>query len=85
MKLGRCSIPCEPTSSVMGVVLYLAHSVADTSSPYFVSFVSLAYSNNVLKQTVISTSDSHPTKPCLDASQLVQREGESARWLPGQQ
>ena len=82
VKPGRCSILCEATSSVMGVVLYLALSFADTSSPYFVAFFSLAYSNNVSKQTVlqaITAADSHPTKPCLDASQWVQCEGKSAR------
>ena len=52
------------------------------SSPYSVSLLSLTYSNNVSKQTVlqaITASESHLTKSCLDASQGVQCEGESAR------
>ena len=47
----------------------------------FLAF-SYPYSNNVSKQTVlqaITASESHPTKSCLDASQGVQCEGESAR------
>ena len=56
VKPGRCAIPREPISSVMRVVLYPALSVVDTSSPYFTSFLSLASSNDVSKQTVSSAS-----------------------------
>ena len=88
IKPGKCIVSHmnQPQVLCMGVVLYPVHSVADTSSPYFVSFVSLAHSNNVSKQTVlqaITASESHPTRPCLDTSQWVQCEGESARWSPG--
>ena len=86
VKPGRCGIPCEPTSSVMRVVLYLACSVADTNSLYFASFFSLAPSKNISKQTAlqaITASESHPTRPCLDVSQWVQCEGGRSRWPPG--
>ena len=41
VKPGRFSIPCEPISSVMRVLLYPALSVADTCSLYFTFFLSL--------------------------------------------
>ena len=66
VKPGRCSIPCEPISSVMRVVLYPALSVADTSSLNVTSFLSLA--SLTIKQTVSSAASGCSVKggwpPC---------------------
>ena len=66
VKPGRCGIPREPISSVVRVVLYLALSVADTSSLNVTSFLSLA--SLMIKQTVSSAASGCSVKgrwpPC---------------------
>ena len=81
--LGGVVLPVSPPQMRVVLLINCCHEFT-----VLFSFLSLASSNDVSKQTAlqaIAASLSHPTRPCPDVSQWVQCEEGSNRWSAGQQ